>query len=64
MVNLEEFEKSESNKSIENSNNFEQINNEDIWSQILNNFLRTDNSLINLYKFYNVIDEDIVECIK
>ena len=33
-------------------------------SKILNNFLRTDNPLINSCKFYNVTDEDRVECIK
>ena len=30
----------------------------------MNNFLRTDNSLINSWKIYIVTDEDRVECIK
>ena len=30
----------------------------------MNNILRTDNSLINSCKLYNVTDEDRVECIK
>ena len=30
----------------------------------MNNFLRTDNFLINSCKIYNVTDEDRVECIK
>ena len=39
-------------------------NNEDLSNKISNNFLRTDYSLINLCKIYNVTDEDRVECIK
>ena len=49
---------------IENLHNFKQKNSEDLSSKILNNFLRTDNSLINSCKFYNVTYEDRVECIK
>ena len=64
IVNLEVFEEPECNKSIKNFNNFKQTNNEDLSSKILNNFLRKDNSLINSYKFYYVIDEDREECIK
>ena len=33
-------------------------------SKILNKFLSADNSLINLSKFYNVTDEERVECIE
>ena len=36
----------------------------DLSSKILNDFSRTDNSLINSCKFYNVVDEDRIECIK
>ena len=64
IVNLKHFEEPECYKLIENLNNYKQTNNEDLSSKILNNFLRTDNSLINLCKFYNVTDEDRVDCIK
>ena len=52
------------NKHIENLNNFKKTNNEDLSSKISNNFLRTDNSLINSCKINNVTNEDRVECIK
>ena len=64
IVNLEDFKERECNKSIENLNNFKQTNNEDLSSKILNDFLGTDNSLINSCKFYNVTDADRIECIK
>ena len=64
IVNLEDFEEQEFYKQIENLHNFQLINNEDLLSKILNNFLKTDNSLMNSCKFYNVTDEDRVECIK
>ena len=64
IVNLIDFEEQECYKKIENLNNFKQTSSEDLSSKILNNFLRTDNSLINSCKFYNVTDEDRVECIK
>ena len=64
IVNLEDFEEQEYYKQITNLNNCKQTNNEDLSSKILNNFLRTDNTLINSCKFYNVTDEDRVECIK
>ena len=60
IVNLEDFEEPESYKSIANLNNYKQRNNEDLSSKILNSFLRTDNSLINSCKFYNVTDEERV----
>ena len=59
-VEFEDFEEPECHKSIENLNNFKQTNNEDLSSTILNNFLRTDNSLSNSCKIYNVTDEDRV----
>ena len=64
IVNLEDFEKQKCYRQIENLNNFKQTINEDLSSKILYNFLRTDSSLINSCKFYNVTDEDRVECIK
>ena len=64
IVDLEDFEEQECYKQIEKLHNFKQSNNEDLSSKILNNFLRTDNSLINSCKIYNVTDEDRVECIK
>ena len=64
IVNLEYFEEQECYKQFKNWHNFKQTNKEDLSSKILNNFLGTDNSLINSYKFYNVTDEDRVECIK
>ena len=63
IVNLEDFEEPECYKSIENVNNLIQTNNDDLYSKILNNFLRTENSLINSCKFYNVTGEDKVEFI-
>ena len=47
-----------------NLHNFKETNNEDLSSKILNKFLRTDNSLINSCKIYNVTYVDRVECIK
>ena len=64
MVDLEDFEEQECYKQIENLNNFKQTNNEDLSSKILNEFLRTDNSLINFCKIYNITDKDRVEWIK
>ena len=52
IVNLEVFEEQKCYKQIEKLHNFKQSNNEDLSSKILNNFLRTDNSLINSCKFY------------
>ena len=40
------------------------VNLEDFEEPKRNNFSRTDNSLINSCKFYNVTDKDRVECIK
>ena len=64
IVNLEDFEEHKFYKQIGNLNNIKQTHNEDLSSTILNNFLRTDNSLINSCKIYNVTDEDRVKCIK
>ena len=64
IVNLEDFEEQECYKKIEKLHNVKQTNNEDLSSKISNNFLRTDNSLINSCKIYDVADEDRVECIK
>ena len=47
IVNLEDLEEQECYEQIVNLNNLKQTNNEDLSSKILNNFLRTDNSLIN-----------------
>ena len=64
VYNLKDFEEQECYEQIENLNNFKRTNNEDLSSKILNNFLRTENSLINSCKIYNVTYEDRVECIK
>ena len=64
IVNLEDFEEQKCYKQIEKLHNFKESNNEDLSSKILNNFLGTNNSLINSCKIYNVTDEDRVECIK
>ena len=64
IVNLEVFEEQECYKQIENLNNFKQTNKEDLSSKILDNFSRTDISVINSCKIYNVTDEDRVESIK
>ena len=61
IVNLEDFEEKERYKRMENLHNFKQTN-KDSSSTMLNNFLRTDNSLINSCKFYNATVEDRVEC--
>ena len=58
IVNFKDFKRQECYKQIEN------LHNEYLLSKKLNNFLRTGNSLINSCKFYNVTDEDRVECIK
>ena len=52
LVNLEDFEEQEYYKQIVNLNNFKPTNNEDLPSKVLNNFLRTDNSLTNSCKIY------------
>ena len=56
IVNLEGFEEQECHKQIENLHNLKQTNNEDLSNKILKNFLRTDISLINSCKIYNVTD--------
>ena len=64
IVNLEDFVEKECYKQIENLHNIKQTDNEHLSRKILNNFLRTDNSLFNFYNIYNVTDEDRIECIK
>ena len=64
IVNLEEFEEQEFYKQIETLINFKQSNNEDLSSKIVNNFLRTANSLSNSCKIHTVTGENRLECIK
>ena len=63
-ITLEDFEERDSQNVTRLSRNLKNLSDDDLSNKILNSFLKTDNVFDNLRKFFNITDEERIECIK